>query len=458
MNLRVLDVRTGEVLFQTMLPDAGIGVLSCHHFQWSQGWLLQDSHVWDSAYLWKCARLDNPNALWGKYQMYEKVDEPGDVLRLHAPILARYVARLPSVKQGTYLEMDMLHQHVLRTYDLDDWLGGKATGVEFDDDYVVITGTGAEHVVIFSRETGEVMWTFSGHVCEHGPPTCFRSAFWLTDDRHSFLLREVVEVPAPSWLHIRPPSEKTASVGASSYVWKRIVIERETQTLLILGESILLMIPNYKRMLRGETAPTVYAYLFLREKESQIKDDEGNLDLPQTLQRITLRNQKLAEITASHGRAAVALETLTLFDLHTPTQGRTVSGQMMTVPFAVYEWSNAPREAWPHRPPFDHLRNCEGITMDATSLYCVTSQSIARENVPWNEFPDGYQEAVLENDSTMVTAFHFTDGAVEPTILPKSLVARPMYEPTLDDIKDDDPPIPSASESDDEDSSTDSES
>lgn len=322
---------------------------------------------------------------------------------------------------------------IVRNYALRNGLHEpyRIRGINFDDEYVFLVGQWSNNVSILRRETGEVVWTLPGHIQKHGPPTCFRSAFWHTDDRHSFLLREQVQVPVPEWVRTLPRWRMPAITVYEWYEWKDVVVEPETGTLLFLSESVLLVIPEYKAMLRGESSSPLYMHLFLPEKESRLYDDEGFNDIPPTVYRTRQRRLHQAALAAAHGRAAVLLETLTLFDFQTPTKGRTVDGREVLMPFAVYEWSNSPVAYRMHRGPVDPFRHCQSVVMDATSIYCVTSQSIEREAVDVRDFPPDYHAQTLANASRHVTGFHFDRGALS-RVVSRGDIAR--FMPGLDEL------------------------
>lgn len=383
-------------------------------------------------YIWKSMLPDDPYIPHGVYCLQEQMELPGLNFSLTYPIVAWTASQsIRNYETTTYEELDLRTKSILRSYPLP-FKNLKHDCIRhfmLDDEFCFYAGGRGRTVGIFRRETGKQIWTLQDHIRKHGPPICFRSAFWYTEDRHSFLLKEQVQVPAPEWVRNLPSWRLIFETRAEYYEWNGIAVEPETQSLLILGETLLLIIPKYKKLLRGETIPPLYMHLFLREKDSRVPDENGQDDLPRTRHRTIERLGRESGIATSSGRAAVVLETLTLFDFLTPTKGRSLEGKEVHVPFAVYEWSNPPIEYSPREGPIDHFANCNSVAMDATSIYCVTRQIPEREVVPPGQFSPEYQAQARNRGSNMVTAYHFDETVEDPTRLNRDKIIRPLPQP-----------------------------
>lgn len=324
--------------------------------------------------------------------------------------------------------MSNVRSYTLKELPKPHWIHS----LEFDDEFVFIVGKRPENVSILRRATGQLIWTLSEHIRRYGPPTCFRSASWHTDDRHSFLLREQIQVPVPEWVQALSLGP-TSTASRKRYEWKRIAIDQATKTLLILGGSVLLIVPNYRAMLCDEAIPSMYMYLSWPENESCVCDAEGPEDISQTSNGTGLRRQKTASLAACDGRTAVILDTLTLFDLQTHSKGRTWNGDAVQVPFSVYEWTDGPLHHSINHETVDLFRDCESVVMDTTSIFCVTNQTIEREAVNVGDFPDDYHALAVGSGSKHVTGFHFDKGAL-PCTIARHTIERSMHLPTAEGV------------------------
>lgn len=293
--------------------------------------------------------------------------------------------------------------------------------LEFDKEYVFAVGSGADNVTVLCRKTGRVVWTLAEHIRRHGPPTCFHSALWHTDDRSSFLLRDQVQVPAPDW--VQRLAHTVPSGSDASYVWARIAIDSKTETLLVLGESLFLIMPRYREVLRG-AATQLYMHLSLREVALQ--DNNDGHDNP-SIHTVRPEKARKFSLAAGHGRAAVVLETLLLFDFQTLTNGRTVDGRAIRVPFAVYEWTTSFAESTSSYST-QSLLDCDSVALDTTGVYCITTEMLELEMDAVNvvqEWEVGRQEMDMRRCKT-VSGFHFGHGAIFPERVSKNSIARPI--------------------------------
>ena len=302
--------------------------------------------------------------------------------------------------------------------------------IEFDDTYLFLVGFGANRVSALRRDTGAVVWTLAEHVQRHGVPHCYRSVPRTTGERHALLLREQERVRAPRWL-AQLAHRAPRDPAQLCYAWHAVHFDRDARTLVVLGESGLLLVPDYRAVLAGETPPQPRRmHLFATERD--VPPADGSDDAPQFRRRP--RTEMHGQLSVANGRVAAMYETLTVLDLNAPTHGRDADGRRIDVPFAVYEWSDPPNAFDWFTGPIDQFRGCSCVQMDATGVYCVTRQALDREiNVSPDDFPPGYQAECLHHDSSMVTGFHFDDRAKPPETLDHATAATPPPMP-LDHI------------------------
>lgn len=427
-GVRTLDIHTGAVLWSTGAPDAR----PYPHLEFADGWLVFDRDAPGHFEVWRSARLvpDAREAHRGEFVRYTILDVPEMVraYRLQFPTLALYVARSHSVTiHDTYAEMDVRAKSLVRSLPLADTLHAHRNihYIEFDEAHLFLVGFGYNRVSILSRESGAVLWTLGEHIRTHGAPECYRSAPLRPDERHALLLREQVRVPPPRWLtalaHWAPHDP-----AQLAYAWHAVHADRDTDTLVVLGESGLLLLPAYHAMLRGEPTPPARMHLFATERDARLVDEEDADDLLDALRfRRRPRAEMHGQLSVANGRVAAVFETFTLLDLHAPTRGRDTAHNALEVPFAVYEWSDLPNAFDWYAGPIDQFRGCSCVQMDATGVYCVTRQALDREvGVTPADFPEGYQEACIQHDSSMVTGFHFDTRAEPPAVLAREDITR----------------------------------
>ncbi|WFC96032.1 hypothetical protein MBRA1_002688 [Malassezia brasiliensis] len=423
-GVRAVDTHTGHVLWHSDPTDAR----PYPHLEFDNGWLVFDRDAPGHFEVWRSARLvpDAPEAQRGAFVRYAILDVPELVraYRLQFPTLA-FVTIF-----DTYAELDVRTKSLVRRVPLGHTLHGHRNihYIEFDDDYLFLVGYGANRVSAVRRDTGAVVWTLAEHIQRHGAPHCYRSVPRATGERHALLLREQQRTPAPRWL--AQLAHRAADDPAQlCYAWHAVHFDRVSHTLVVLGESGLLLVPNYRAVLAGEP-PTQPLRMHLFATERDVPPSDG--DVPPFHRRP--RTEMHGQLSVANGRVAAVYETLTVLDLHAQTHGCDTDGQRIEVPFAVYEWSDPPNAFDWFTGPIDQFRGCSCIKLDATSLYCVTRQALDREiNVSPDDFPPGYQAECLHHDSSMVTAFHFDDRAQPPEVLDHAAAALPP-PPQLDHI------------------------
>ncbi|WFC96031.1 hypothetical protein MBRA1_002687 [Malassezia brasiliensis] len=345
-NLRALDAATGAVLWAT--PPVEDDVLSRKHLGVSRGWLLQDEYMPTRAHLWRATR-GHRSAARGQFAWHRSWAEPGRALVLAYPILAWYVRRSRSKKDDQYVETDVRTARVVRTYPLDNTLheAYRVQALALDDDYVFAAGQWRDNVAILHRASGRAAWTLPGHIRAHGAPVCYCSETARPAERGAFARRSVVHTPAPVWVQTLPDWRPPRTPTYTWYEWKAIAVDRASHTLLFLGEDALLVVPAYAARLRGEAAPAPYLYLL-----------PGGDAAP----------DKARGIAACDGRVAVLWRTLTLLDLQ--PRARAASD---AAPLVVYDYA---------APADDTFAGCDGIAMDATSIYAVVNDRCASADAP----------------------------------------------------------------------------
>lgn len=429
--MRAVDIHTGRVLWRSDPTDAR----PYPHLEFDNGWLVFDRDAPGHFEIWRSARLvpDAHEAHRGEFVRYTILDVPEMVraYRLQFPTLALYVHASRSVTIfDTYAELDVRTKSLVRRVPLGHTLHGHRNihYIEFDDDYLFLVGYGANRASAVRRDTGAVVWTLAEHIQRHGAPHCFRSVPRATGERHALLLREQERVPAPRWL-AQLAHRAAGDPAQLCYAWHAVHFDRDSHTLVLLGESGLLLVPDYRAVLAGEPpAQPLRMHLFATERDVPPSDDDT---LPF---RRRPRTEMHGQLSVANGRVAAVYETLTMLDLHAPTHGRDTDGRRIEVPFAVYEWSDPPNAFDWFTGPIDQFRGCSCVQLDATGLYCVTRQAHDREiGVSPDDFPPGYQAECLRHDSSMVTAFHFDDRAQPPEVLEHAAAAFPT-PPPLDHI------------------------
>ncbi|WFD00071.1 hypothetical protein MYAM1_002817 [Malassezia yamatoensis] len=418
-EIRTVDIHTGQTLWAVSPADAR----PYPHLEFSEGWLVFDRDAPGHFEIWRSARLvpDLEEANRGEFIRYTILDVPEMVraYRLQFPTLAFVTIN------DTYAEIDIRTKSITRQISLESTLHvhRNINYIEFDDQYLFLVGFGYNRVSILRRDSGEVLWTLAEHIQQHGPPECYRSAPLRTDDRHALLLREQVLVDAPRWLEFLA-QWSSRDPAQLCYSWHAVHFDRDTETLVVLGESGILLLPNYKAMLRGEPCEQARMHLFATERDSRLFDEELAEDLNDALNfRRRPRAEMHGQLSVANGRVVSVFETLTVLDLHTTTQGRDTAQCPKTVPFAVYEWSDMPNAFDWYTGPIDQFRGCSCVQMDATSFYCITRQSLDREiNIDRTQFTDEYQENCVQNDSSMVTGYHFDHRSSLPIRLDKATI------------------------------------
>lgn len=345
-NLRALDAATGAVLWAT--PPVQDDVLSRKHLGVSHGWLLQDEYMPTRAHLWRAA-CGHRGAARGQFAWHRSWAEPGRALYLAYPILAWYVRRSRSKKDDHYVETDVHSARVVRTYPLDNTLheAYRVQALALDDDYVFVAGQWRDNVAILHRASGRVAWTLPGHIRAHGAPVCYRCEATTPAERGALVRRSLVRTPAPAWVQTLPDWRPPRTPTYTWYEWKAIALDCASHTLLFLGEDALLVVPAYPARLRGEAAPAPYLYL-----------------LPEA----DAAPNKAKSIAACDGRVAVLWRTLTLLDLQPRARAAPDAA-----PFVVYEYG---------APADDAFAGCEGVAMDATSIYAVVNDRPASADAP----------------------------------------------------------------------------
>lgn len=334
--------------------------------------------------------------------------------------------------------MDVASKTLTRTVPLANTLHQhrNVSYIEFDDEYLFLVGFGFNRVSILRRDSGEVVWNLADHIKERGVPDCYRAAPLRTGDRHALLLRQQVQVRPPRWVSYLAhwsPRDPTQLC----YSWHAVHPDHDTGTLVVLGESCILLIPQYKAMLRGEETPTMRMYLLQSERDSRIFDEYEPEELAEALRhRRRPRQDSSGQLAVANGRVAAVLESLTVLDLNAPTLGRTNDGEPIQVPFAAYEWSDQPNAFDWYTGPIDQFRGCSCVQMDATGIYCVTRQALEREvGVDPEDFPPEYQQETMRQDSSMVTGFHFDDRAQRPETLEKKSIVKQVLMPYPDPME-----------------------
>lgn len=334
--------------------------------------------------------------------------------------------------------MDVASKTLTRTVPLANTLHQhrNVSYIEFDDEHIFLVGFGFNRVSILHRDSGEVVWTLADHIKERGVPDCYRAAPLRTDDRHALLLRQQVQVRPPRWVSYLAhwsPRDPTQLC----YSWHAVHPDRDTETLVALGESCILLIPKYKAMLRGEEVPNMRMYLLQSERDSRIFDEYEPEELAEALRhRRRPRQDSSGQLSVANGRVAAVVESLTVLDLNAPTLGRTNDGEPIQVPFAAYEWSDQPNAFDWYTGPIDQFRGCSCVQMDATGIYCVTRQALEREvGVAPDDFPPEYQQEAMRQDSSMVTGFHFDDRAKPPKALEKKSIVKQVLMPYPDPME-----------------------
>lgn len=358
-NLRALDAATGAVLWAT--PAVQDDVLTRKHLGVSHGWLLHDEYMPTRAHLWRAAHGAH-GAARGHFVWHRSWAEPGRALCLFYPVLAWYVRGSCSKKDDQYVETDIATARVVRTYPLDNTLheAYRVQALALDDDYVFVAGQWRDNVAILHRASGRVAWTLLGHIRANGAPVCFRAEEAGTpaadargtpadahgtpaaDARGTWVRRALTRTPAPAWVQTLPDWRPPRTPTYTWYEWKAIAVERTTHTLLFLGEDALLVLPAYAARLRGEAAPAPYLYL--------LPDAGAAAD-------------KTMGVAACDGRVVVLWRSLTLLDLQPCARE---AADDAAAPCVVYD----------HVPPADDaFAGCEGVAMDATSIYGVMNDA-----------------------------------------------------------------------------------
>ncbi|WFD29974.1 hypothetical protein MSPP1_000988 [Malassezia sp. CBS 17886] len=131
--------------------------------------------------------------------------------------------------------------------------------IDFDDDFFFLVGDGGGAVSIFSRRSGDLLWTLYDHIAQHGDPPTFSSAAAPTS-RGAFVPLRVVGGARYAYTGPKP------GVAESEWhPWFGVHPDDDTQTLVVLGQSGLLFLRNYASVLPGHPgAPSLFFYAFPR--------------------------------------------------------------------------------------------------------------------------------------------------------------------------------------------------
>lgn len=429
-GVRAMDAHTGEALWWIPVNQTG----RFPHLEFSNGWMIFDRLGYFE--VWRSERLVEDladEARRGAFQRFTILDPPRDVRAFRF----QYPSLVCSSLDGYVLEFDVPHKTLVRSIRVGGGVNEDANVnyIEFDDDFVFLVGSGCDAVTVLDRVTGEVVWTLFDHIDQHGAPECYVPDSGQCSAPHGFQQRHLLRTTTPPRWFTAHRSMLRTSLGL--YVWFAVHPDPETKTLVVQGQSGLLLIPRYPDFFRNPGAVQArmifYAFPTARAVPEKGRSARGQ-GLAKGWQHQLMSRGTHGQLSVAHGRAVSVYGITTLLDLRTPSPllrdytrvGTSEPEEHAMAPFTAYEWSDLLCLGDAEAESLDPFLRCSCVQVDHTGIYCVTRQVLCKEHdTDTSAYPPWYQSDCLLHDSSMVTGFQFDRGG-KPT--------ERVYEPTAEEV------------------------
>ncbi|PWN50513.1 hypothetical protein IE53DRAFT_387168 [Violaceomyces palustris] len=316
-GVRVMDYETEEILWE--IPKTQ--TRRSPHLEFSQGWMIFDRGGLGHFEVWRSERLiqdlGRPPRR-GHYQMYTILNSPRSIraYRFQFPMLAA------ATLDGGVLFFDVPRKEVVQTIDISQSAHRDANVnyIDFDDEYVFLVGTGAKCVTVFSRETGEMVWSLGSHF-EQGKQA---PVTWKPDEvvpgetKAPFYLKSLSKTQPSPWCAGPNRMNLAQRTLTPIQVWTAIHPDLKTNTLLVLGQGNLLLLRDYKQFFKDTSKrPDHFSDFYFRRIEG-ILDDDDEIDTGGALGMLDLfgwQAQPDAQLTVADGKAFLVNGWPILIDL-----------------------------------------------------------------------------------------------------------------------------------------------
>lgn len=173
--------------------------------------------------------------------------------RFQYPILAM-------ASQSGFIELwNVPDQTIMETINVTSSIhnNGNITYIDFDDEFVFLTGMGAKSVSVFSRQSKQLAWNMGQHFANGGlGPTTFGiqpKEYENSSSSSMFGEQDLVPKSANLWQD-GPNTMNLAQLTMMPWqIWSAVHPDTRTSTLLILGQGTVLLIRDYKEYFRNTT-------------------------------------------------------------------------------------------------------------------------------------------------------------------------------------------------------------
>ncbi|SNX84306.1 uncharacterized protein MEPE_03015 [Melanopsichium pennsylvanicum] len=313
-GVQVFDHATKKLLWH--IPRTA--TRSSPHLEFSRGWLIFDRLGQGHFEVWRSERLvpdlgRAPDR--GHYQRFT-------ILSSSRPILA-YRFQFPYLcaasRDGFITIWDVPQQKVVETIPLrgSPHSHGNITYVDFDDDFVFLTGVGAKCVSVFSRSTQEMAWNMGQYFAAGKPPPTtwhFEEIRTFPEPRFSnpaFIREKLVRTSPGPW-QAGPSTMNMAQETMTPFqMWSAIHPDLKTKTLLVLGQGTLLLIRDYTKLFKDANQS---ADMFVEIEFDGVFEygDAGE----RYVTREILEDRATAQLTVHEGKAVVVNGKVIIFDMN----------------------------------------------------------------------------------------------------------------------------------------------
>ncbi|PWZ02377.1 hypothetical protein BCV70DRAFT_151118, partial [Testicularia cyperi] len=328
-GIEVIDHATQRLLWH--IPKTA--TRPCPHLEFSNGWMIFDRPGLGHFEVWRSERLvpdlGRP-ADRGHYQRFciLATSRPIRAYRFQYPFLA-------GASQDGFIEIwNVPEQRLVETINiqLSAHRDGNITYIDFDDEYVFLTGLGAKSISVFSRESKQAVWSLSEHFASGGVPP----ATWRTDVNEAIrdssftglcihdpvMARCEVYKSEPNLWQAGPNTMNVAQLTMTPWqIWSAVHADVKTNTLLMLGQGTVVLLRDYKKFLRNpRTVPDLFVeieFFNLQEyyaEEILQQDDPRELDFGWNGRRLW-ESVPEAQMTVHEGKAFIVNSEALVIDL-----------------------------------------------------------------------------------------------------------------------------------------------
>ncbi|SPO25889.1 uncharacterized protein UTRI_03254 [Ustilago trichophora] len=326
----------------------------CPHLEFSRGWFIFDRPGIGHFEVWRSERLvpdlgREPDR--GHYQRFAILSSirPTRAYRFQYPYLCA------ASQDGFIMIWDVPQQQLVETIDMrgSPHKDGNITYIDFDDEFVFVTGMGAKSVSVFSRSTQQLVWNMGQHFASRArPPTTWRledsqSNPWPGFVNPAFVQRRLTPASPGPW-QAGPNTLNLAQMIMTPYqIWSAVHPDIKTKTLVILGQGTVLLLKDYKKFFSDPSqAPDLFIEIEFENLQEyysrtfRFARTDVEADLEWNSRRLW-EHRGDAQLTVHEGRAVIVNEFLLILDLNVEAAALHDGGSdAATIPAA----SNAERE------------------------------------------------------------------------------------------------------------------